>query len=59
VVYFEWLRKCQNNRYWSTENPLAVRDVSLHGLKVGVWCAVSAQRIIGPAFFHETVSNVM
>jgi hypothetical protein len=25
-------------------------------VKVGVWFAVSARRIVGPAFFNETVS---
>jgi len=29
-----------------------------HGLKVGIWCAVSACRIItGPGFFEETNSD--
>jgi hypothetical protein len=44
-------------RYWSTENPHAVHEVPLHDLKVGVWCAISARRIIGPVFFHETINS--
>jgi hypothetical protein len=28
----------------------------LHPLKVGVWCAVSARRIVGPVFFNETIN---
>jgi hypothetical protein len=27
----------------------------LHGQKVGVWCAVTARRIIGPIVFQDTV----
>ena len=26
-------------------------------LKVGVWCAISRQRIIGPIFFEDTVNT--
>jgi hypothetical protein len=35
----------------------AIQLVSLHSEKVGVWCAVSPRRIIGPLFFHETVNS--
>jgi hypothetical protein len=31
--------------------------VPLHSEKVGVWCARSPRRIIGPIFFHETVNS--
>jgi hypothetical protein len=34
-----------------------IQLVSLHSEKVGVWCAVSLWRIIGPLFFHETVNS--
>jgi hypothetical protein len=37
--------------HWDTENPHAVHEVPLHDEKVGVWCAVSGRRIIGPIFF--------
>jgi hypothetical protein len=49
--------------YWSTENPHAVHEVSLHDLKRGVWCIVSMWRIIGPvcacvcAFFTSPLPN--
>jgi hypothetical protein len=29
----------------------------LDNIKVGVWCAVSAQRVIGPIFFEDTVNS--
>ena len=29
----------------------------LHDLKIGVWCALSGNRIIGPIFFNETVNT--
>jgi hypothetical protein len=31
--------------------------VPLHDLKVGVWCAISARRIIEPVFVHETINS--
>jgi len=47
----------QNNRYWCAENCMLVREAPLRGCKVGVWCAVSATRIIGLFFFlRETVN---
>jgi hypothetical protein len=36
--------------HWDTENPHAVHEVPLHDQTVGVWCAVSGRRIIGPVF---------
>lgn len=47
----------QNNRYWSTEKPDFVHEVPLHDQKIGVWCAVSAYRIIGPIFFDSTINS--
>jgi hypothetical protein len=55
VVHLSGYVNSQNNRYWSTEYPHAVYEISLHGLKVGVWCAVSAWRTIQSMSFHETV----
>jgi hypothetical protein len=48
--------KSHSNRYWCSEMPLAVHEVPLHDLKVGVWCVVSAQRIQGAMFLDETSS---
>lgn len=47
----------QNNRFWASENPYHFHQTPLHDQKVGVWCAVSACRIIGPIFFHHTVNS--
>jgi len=47
----------QNNRYWSTENPHQLHEIPLHDQKVGVWCAISRTRIVGPIFFHDTVNS--
>lgn len=49
----------QNYRVWSSTNPHAYVDKALHPSKIGVWCALSRRRIIGPIFFTCTVdSNV-
>jgi hypothetical protein len=40
----------QNNKYWYSENQRA-----LHDLKIRVWCAVSAHKIIGPTVFEGTM----
>jgi hypothetical protein len=53
MLHFKWLLKSQNNRYWRTENPYAVHEVPFHDIKVGVWCAVSTQGIIGAMFFMK------
>src|SRR6185437_9724828 len=47
----------QNNRYWSNENPHQLHEVPLHDAKVGVWCAISRTRLIGPIFFDDTVTS--
>jgi hypothetical protein len=41
----------QNNRYWSSINPRQTFEVPLHDQKIGVWCAITASRIVGPVFF--------
>jgi hypothetical protein len=47
----------QNNSYWSAENPHSIHEAPLHDVKIGVWCAISAHRIIGPVFFQETINS--
>jgi hypothetical protein len=41
----------QNNRYWSSINPRQTFEVPLHDQKIGVWCVITASRIVGPIFF--------
>jgi hypothetical protein len=43
----------QNNRYCSSRNPRLIHEVQLQPLKVGVWCAESARRIVGPVFLYR------
>lgn len=47
----------QNTRYWSVENPHMISQQPLHDEKIGVWCAMSATRIIGPIFFNTNVNS--
>jgi hypothetical protein len=42
----------QNSRYWISQNP----HLLLHPVKVGVWCAVSARKIVAPKFSNETIT---
>ena len=47
----------QNSRVWSTENPHALFQKPLNDQKVGVWCALSRRRIIGPIFCENTITS--
>jgi hypothetical protein len=37
---------------------VGTHEVSLHDQKVGLWCALSGRRIIGPIFFYDKVNSV-
>ena len=37
----------QNDWYCYTENPILIHEVPLYQVMVGVWCAMSATKIIG------------
>jgi hypothetical protein len=45
----------QNNRFRSSENPHVPIQLPLHDQKVGVWCAVSANHIVGLIFYERTL----
>jgi hypothetical protein len=45
-----------NCRTWRTENPHNYTETPLHPQKIGVWCAISRRRIIGPLFFDSYVN---
>ena len=52
-VYLHGDGNRQNVRIWSRSPPDAVYELPLHSPKVTVWCALSAQGIIGPIFFED------
>jgi hypothetical protein len=47
----------QNIQYWAAENPHLMHEQPLQDKKIGVWCAVSGTRIIGPIFIDRTVNT--
>jgi hypothetical protein len=49
--------KSQNYIYWCSKNHRAVHKVTLHDLKVTMWCAMIAHIVTGPLFFEETDSD--
>ena len=49
----------QNTRIWAANNPHTLHETQLHPQKIGVWCAMSRQRIVGPIFFNTTVTSVV
>jgi hypothetical protein len=48
----------QTTRIWAAENPHELHQVPIPQ-KIGVWCAISRRTIIGPAFFHTTVTSAV
>lgn len=48
-----------NNRYCCSENPLAVCEVLLCDLEIGVWCVVGAHKIKGQCFWKKQVLIVV
>jgi hypothetical protein len=46
----------KKNHCWSSQNPHLTQEVPLHLVKVGVWCAVSARRIVVYVFHNETIN---
>jgi hypothetical protein len=63
VFFFDeaWFSLCGevnfwNNQYWSAENPKFIHKLPFHDERIGVWCAISAYRIIGPIFYDDTVN---
>ncbi len=46
----------KNYRYWYSENTNIFRETGLHPEKIGVWCALSIIRIMGPIFFSRRLS---
>jgi hypothetical protein len=42
---------------WSAENTVFFPEVPLHDIGVGVWCAISAARIVEPINIPETMNS--
>jgi len=49
----------QNCRFWGSENPRAIHQRQLHPTKCTVWCAMTAEEIIGPYFFEDEDGNAV
>jgi hypothetical protein len=49
----------QNSRIWSDENPHTFHERPLHSVKVGIWCAVSRRKIIGPILTAESYQELI
>ena len=47
----------QNSRHWAVENPHVIHEGQRNEQKVGVWCAISASRIVGPIFYEGTINS--
>jgi hypothetical protein len=47
----------QNSRIWATTNPNQYIQSQLYSQKIGVWCAMSRRRIIGPIFFTQLINS--
>lgn len=50
-VHLDGYVNSQNYRLWTSENPNAFIEKGLHPVKIGIWCAISRQRIVGPFFY--------
>jgi hypothetical protein len=53
--HLQGYKNTQNNHYWSSKNPHLTHEAPLHPVKVDVWCALSARRIVGHVF-NETIN---
>jgi hypothetical protein len=51
--------KAQTTRIWAAENPHELHQVPIHTEKIGLWCAISRRRTIGPIFFDPTVTSAV
>jgi len=47
----------QNVRFWGTQHPHQIHEYTLHVQKFLMWCAVSAQGLIGPFMFEDYVTG--
>lgn len=48
----------QNSRHWTTENPhWAINSKRQYSQKINVWAGIFNNRIVGPAFFEQTLNG--
>jgi hypothetical protein len=47
----------KNMRFWASENPHRVVEMSLHPAKCTVWCAISKQGLTGLIFVEGNLTN--
>lgn len=48
----------KNQHYWSRENPLRVDPRNpQHRFSLNVWCGLMGNRIVGPVFYHGTLTG--
>lgn len=45
-----------NYRMWSSSDARAYPETCLHQKKIGIWSAISRQRIVGAIFFTSTIT---
>ncbi len=55
-VHLDGYVNAQNYRLWASENPEAFVEKGLHPQKLGIWCAISRKRVVGPFFFSQTIN---
>jgi hypothetical protein len=51
--HLQGYKNTQNNRYWNSENRHLTHEVLLQPVKVGVWRAVNARKLLDPCFFNR------
>jgi hypothetical protein len=49
----------KSQKCWSAENTTLIHELHLHGIKIGVWCATSATRIIGHISWDHKLTEML
>jgi len=57
--YGQWKKRLYftTHGFWATELPHTLHEEENYGAKVNVWTTISTHGIIGPFFFHDTVTK--
>lgn len=52
------MRNTKNDHYWATENPLLVQQLNpQRRFSVNVWCGLIGSKILGPYFYHGSLTG--